>query len=226
MFEGLALPNETSTDGQSLSLLPGARTAGGHFNQLWRFHLDHVHRAHRHAAGGSHRHSSEYRPATIIIVECSGADQKLSSRLVVLSSAAVLTVYGAGYFRICSGHPRFSRQTARQTSAAPLVAGAVPPPAARNHQLGSAASQTAKSRKAAAPRDPSTSASPGRVRVHQTSSRRPENPATPTAMVHRPAPMSSRPPTLRADYRASSVPRTEPFWAGAAAATAISRLRW
>jgi uncharacterized protein with FMN-binding domain len=94
------------------------------------------------------------------------ADQKLSSRLVVLSSAAVLTVYGAGYFRTSSAANLFSQQTARQTSTAPLVAGAVPPPALpeTTSQAGSAASpsQTAKKpRKAAAPRDPSTSASLG-----------------------------------------------------------------
>ena len=56
--------------------------------------------------------------------------QKISNSLVTLSSAAVLAVYIAGYYRTGSAANGFAAQAARRRTAAPIVASAVAPKAA------------------------------------------------------------------------------------------------
>jgi uncharacterized protein with FMN-binding domain len=63
-------------------------------------------------------------------VERSGAGQKISNGLVVLSSAAILSVYAAGYYRTGSAAARFAAQTSRKRTAAPIAASHVAPKAA------------------------------------------------------------------------------------------------
>jgi uncharacterized protein with FMN-binding domain len=53
--------------------------------------------------------------------------QKISNSLVTLSSAAVLAVYIAGYYRTGSAANGFAAQAARRRTAAPIVASAVAP---------------------------------------------------------------------------------------------------
>ena len=53
--------------------------------------------------------------------------QKISNSLVTLSSAAVLAVYIAGYYRTGSAANGFAAQAARRRTAAPIVARAVAP---------------------------------------------------------------------------------------------------
>src|ERR1700726_4426116 len=53
--------------------------------------------------------------------------KKISNSLVTLSSAAVLAVYIAGYYRTGSAANGFAAQAARRRTAAPIVASAVAP---------------------------------------------------------------------------------------------------
>jgi uncharacterized protein with FMN-binding domain len=64
------------------------------------------------------------------IIERRVAGQKISNKLVTLSSAAILAVYVAGYHRTGSAADRFEAQTARRSTAAPIAAGVVAPTAA------------------------------------------------------------------------------------------------
>ena len=61
------------------------------------------------------------------IIERRIAGQKISNKLVTLSSAAILAVYAAGYHRTGAAADRFEAQTARRSTAAPIAAGAVAP---------------------------------------------------------------------------------------------------
>jgi uncharacterized protein with FMN-binding domain len=61
------------------------------------------------------------------VVERRVAGQKISNKLVTLSSAAILAVYAAGYHRTGAAADRFEVQTARRSTAAPISAGVVPP---------------------------------------------------------------------------------------------------
>ena len=57
------------------------------------------------------------------IIERRIAGQKISNKLVTLSSAAILAVYAAGYHRTGAAADRFEAQTARRSTAAPIAAG-------------------------------------------------------------------------------------------------------
>jgi uncharacterized protein with FMN-binding domain len=65
------------------------------------------------------------------------AGDRVSNRLVVLSSAAVLAVYGAGYFRTRAAADQLAARVARQVAArtAPIVAPAPPPAPAASSEV-------------------------------------------------------------------------------------------
>jgi uncharacterized protein with FMN-binding domain len=56
-------------------------------------------------------------------------NEKISSPLVLLSSAAVLAIYSAGYFRTLAAANQFAERDARATITLPVVPAAVTPPA-------------------------------------------------------------------------------------------------
>jgi uncharacterized protein with FMN-binding domain len=66
----------------------------------------------------------------IVIVEERAASQKVSSTLVTLSSAAILAVYAAGYYRTDSAAEGYLTQTARRRTADLIVPGVMTPPVA------------------------------------------------------------------------------------------------
>src|SRR5580698_5191471 len=83
---------------------------------------------------------------------------RVSNRLVVLSSAAVLAVYSAGYLRTRSAADLLAERVARQVAArtAPVVVPALPPGPTES----SAVSETSpRPRRSAAPHSSSSSAS-------------------------------------------------------------------
>ena len=93
--------------------------------------------------------------------EYHGAEQhvpgeKISNNLVVLSSAAILAVYSAGYFRTRPAANRFTEMAAQQRTSVPVAAGAVlpvtPPKVKENPAGRSSTPQTnLRTRKAALP---------------------------------------------------------------------------
>jgi uncharacterized protein with FMN-binding domain len=56
-----------------------------------------------------------------------GAGQKISNGLITLSSAAILAVYVAGYYRTSSAEDKFDEQSARRKAAEPITASAAGP---------------------------------------------------------------------------------------------------
>ena len=138
------------------------------------------------------------------VIERRVAGQKISNKLVTLSSAAILAVYAAGYHRTGAAADRFEAQTARRSTAAPIAAGVVapmpatqevetthtvprsltPPPRKENARASSPAIQTA----------PPTSLAPAPLPTEQSQ-------AAPSAPPAAPAPANpvaepSAPPTV------------------------------
>src|SRR5260370_7038637 len=58
-----------------------------------------------------------------------GPSQRISNRLITLSSAAIVAIYAAGYHRTSSAAHRFDSQTSQQRTSATIV-GVAPPPGA------------------------------------------------------------------------------------------------
>jgi uncharacterized protein with FMN-binding domain len=97
---------------------------------------------------------------------------RVSNRLVVLSSAAVLAVYSAGYLRTRSAANELAERVARQVAArtAPVVVPALPPAQTESSQV---PETSPRPRKSAAPRSASTSSTSGDSDPPSTAARPP-----------------------------------------------------
>jgi uncharacterized protein with FMN-binding domain len=128
----------------------------------------------------------------------SGPSKKIGNNLVALSSAAILTVYAAGYLRTRSAADRFTVPAAQRRSAGPAQSDAVAPSPSAARDSGAPSTRTARSpqRLTIAPQGSTTSRPPVQTAAQtsaETSTEPPAQTAAQTAAQANAAPVFSAP---------------------------------